>query len=117
MAEACAAWGTPRWLGRGWLCGSCFVDALQWLGDRAATRLAELAAIAPTARTEDQSAVLVEMLRRRERRRLYQRDWHRRQRAEAAVPSPRQQSANMLPIQGPGRITRMEVDDVLAKVG
>jgi hypothetical protein len=93
------------------------VDALQWLGDRAATRLAELAAIAPTARTEDQSAVLVEMLRRRERRRLYQRDWHRRQRAEAAVPSPRQQSANMLPIQGPGRITRMEVDDVLAKVG
>lgn len=112
MAEACADSGQPRPMGRGWMCGGCFRETLAWFGQRAAARLADLAAIAPAQRSAEESAELVRMLARRERRRLYQRDWHQRDRAAA-----RRRNASIPPRKGPGRITWLEVDDVLAKVG
>ena len=115
MAEACAG-GPPHRMGRGWMCSGCFHETLEFFGQHAKARLAELAAIAPAQRTAEESADLVRMLARRERRRLYQRDWHREQRAAAAVARQAAELARP-PRKGPGRITWAEVGDVLAKVG
>jgi hypothetical protein len=83
MAEACRQWQRPKHLDRAVYDPKCFFAEIQERAAETRGRLAQLAAIAPGLRTAEESAQLVAALRRAERRRNYQRDWHRAQRAAA----------------------------------
>jgi hypothetical protein len=110
MDEACAPWQLPKRLDRAAYDPACFFAEIQERAVAGRARLAQLAAIAPGRRTDTESAELVAGLIRIERRRNYQRDWHRAQRAAAVRTKGRI-------LAMPARPITKGVLDGLAKVG
>lgn len=118
MAEACDGRQQPKRVGKCWVCANCFEQVMADFRQRAADRLATLAAMPPAQRTQAESDELVRMLLRKERRRVYQRDWNRMARTQVTAPGWRHPGeGTRVPRKGPGRIGIGEVWDVLAKVG
>lgn len=113
LEEACGPWRQPKLLDRAPYDSECFFEELRERAQAGRARLVRLAAIAPARRTPAESAELVAAVRRTEKRRIYQRDWQRAQRAEARAAG--RNAGRVLAMPAPP--ARTGVLDGLAKVG